>query len=304
MAKELTAPDIFSFDGLKKLDNEALLDRLEAVDNQATLIRWRILYELRCRFKSDTLFGQFIAELKNARTICDSSRGVIYREYKAGEFCERHNIQSLESAGVLKSTIYLLSKASNDDISEKIFKDIKRKNLPLIEVERLIAQAKSITIEKEPDELERMSYEEPRPAERYVIPVVDGIAIEPEPEPLDEELEQDETEDNLEQLGEDIEDAIEHEETVQPMALSKGVTMVDGVPKLIASTQKGNNTVYRRLLLEELSNMDMSSASDDTAITETLLLWKSYRRAFIRQIPIGQGCIKKLGDMLYNKQVG
>ncbi|POZ49583.1 hypothetical protein AADEFJLK_04649 [Methylovulum psychrotolerans] len=135
---------------MKDLDNEQLVDRLEQVDNQATIIRWMILWELRKRFSSDKLFGQYLAELKKSNatiTICDSSHQQIFREISAGRFCERNNVTNIASIGILKSAIYALSKPSNEDISDNIFQEIKNRNIPVNEVNRLIAQAKAITID-------------------------------------------------------------------------------------------------------------------------------------------------------------
>ena len=132
------------FSDLKKLKNDELLDRLEQVDNQATLIRWRILWELRQRFKSDKLFGQYIAELKATRAICAGSTQDINRALHAGRFCAQHRITNLNSVGLLQSAVYALSRPVNEPIADEVYQKIKNKNMPVKEVERFIEQAKAV----------------------------------------------------------------------------------------------------------------------------------------------------------------
>src|SRR5659263_102007 len=86
---------IWSFSDLKKLSNDELINRLEQIDNQAMLMRWRILWVLRQRFPSDRLFGQYIAELRATRAICAGSHQDVNRALHAGRFCERHQITDL-----------------------------------------------------------------------------------------------------------------------------------------------------------------------------------------------------------------
>ncbi|MFA5920092.1 MAG: hypothetical protein WC856_02225 [Methylococcaceae bacterium] len=309
MAREI---DVFSFEGLKKLNEDELLDRLEQVDNQATLIRWRILLELRRRFSSDQLFGQYLNNLRASRTICSSIPKKVTREIHAGRFCEKHNIISLEQIGCLKQTIYDLSAPKNADISDEVFRQVKKKSLPINEVQRLINQAKSITVASEHEQEESIDtdYDEDSTHGKYTIQVIEGIAIEPEKDDrIDIEDEPEEPEDDqtlyIEQIAEIVEEEIEQDEPVKPMALAPQhkVIMVDGIPKLQVSTGHGNNAVYRRLLIEELSKMDMSNITEEQAIHETLTLWKSYGLAAIRQVPIAKGIINKLSEMTYHKKV-
>jgi hypothetical protein len=145
--------DIWKSSDLKKLTLEALLDRLERVDNQASLLRWKIFSAIRAHFLSDKLYGQYLAELRENPNYAGliGTQQDAHRSACAGRFCEKHGINNLNDAGILKSTVYALSRPANADISDSIYKQIKKKSLPLNEVERLIAQAKAITGEVVPE---------------------------------------------------------------------------------------------------------------------------------------------------------
>jgi hypothetical protein len=117
--------DIWKSSDLKKLTLEALLDRLERVDNQASLLRWKIFSAIRAHFLSDKLYGQYLAELRENPNYAGliGTQQDAHRSACAGRFCEKHGINNLNDAGILKSTVYA----------------------------RLIAQAKAITGEVVPE---------------------------------------------------------------------------------------------------------------------------------------------------------
>jgi hypothetical protein len=176
---------LFDIPNLKKLSNDELVSRVEQVDDQALINKWLCLWELRTRFKSDKLFGQYLAELQAdpTRSICWGKN--IGRIINAGKFCEKHKITNLEKVGILQSSIYALSQPINADVADQVFRQIKNKNIPNKEVERLIAQAKAVaTIEftPEPKPVEVMEYDKPH--EKITIPVINNVAqIDLPPEP-------------------------------------------------------------------------------------------------------------------------
>ena len=174
---------LFSFDGLKKLSNDELIERIEQVETQALIIKWRIWWTIRQRFRRNVQFGDYVASLRenpNYAHIVDSQQQ-ISRAINAGRFCEKHKITSLEQVGILQSSIYELSKPINEDVADKLYKQIKHKNLPNIEVQRLIAQAKAVETIEQPENnvVDLMPYNQTLP--RY-IPVVDNVAQLPEVE--------------------------------------------------------------------------------------------------------------------------
>lgn len=149
--KDIQSESIWSSDNLNKLSNDDLIDRLEQIESQSMLIKWRILWTLRQRFSSDTLFGKYLASLKSESTryIIASGSKTITKSIHAGRFCEKHKITSLEDVGLLPSSIYALSRPIYEDISDNVFKKVKKKNLPNKEVEQLLEQAKAVfTIEQ------------------------------------------------------------------------------------------------------------------------------------------------------------
>jgi hypothetical protein len=172
---DVTKDDLWSFNNLKKLTEEQLIDRLTQVDNQATLIRWRILAELRSRFPSDKLFGKYVA---TQEIFTSKSSSAIYHECNAGRWCINNKVIDLNRLGIKKSVVYMLASPKNKDISNKLFIKLKNQHYSISEVEKIIEQERSITIEKEAEiqESELITYHEH--VEPYTIPVVNGIAIE------------------------------------------------------------------------------------------------------------------------------
>ena len=93
---------IWSVVNLKKLSDNDLIDRLDACEAQGTLIRWRILWELRQRYESDKLFGQFLSELRLTRPNWAWSQTDISRSIAAGRFCEEYKLSDLNKAKIIK----------------------------------------------------------------------------------------------------------------------------------------------------------------------------------------------------------
>lgn len=167
---------IWSFSDLTKLSNDDLVNRLEQVDNQAMLMRWRILWVLRQRFPSDRIFGQYIADLRATRAICAGSHQEVNRALHAGRFCERHQITDLKSTGLLQSAVYVLSRPTNEYVADEVYKKIKNKSVQVKDVERYIEQAKAVlTIEKQPQQPIEIDYEHEL-TERQIILNNDNIA--------------------------------------------------------------------------------------------------------------------------------
>ena len=140
--------DFWGSNDLKKLTREALIERLILVDNRATLLKWRILASLRAKFTSDKLYGQYLDEIRKNPEYAHliGKQQDMNRAALAGSFCEEHNITDLREAGLIKSTVYELSRPQNAEIQDKIYRTVKGKRLPLEEVRRLVKQEKAFTI--------------------------------------------------------------------------------------------------------------------------------------------------------------
>jgi hypothetical protein len=143
--------DIWSCTGLNRLTNEDLLDRIDKVDANSCLIRWHLLWELRKRFAKSWGFYSYLESMKNQYFICEAPRQTISREVNAGKFVERHNIHDLSKSGILKSTIYELSRPGNEKVSESIFRQVRHKSLSTDLVIAMLNDAKTVaTIEHAP----------------------------------------------------------------------------------------------------------------------------------------------------------
>jgi hypothetical protein len=144
---------ILSDSGLNKMSNDDLINRLIQIDNQATLMKWRIWWVLRQRYESNILFGKFIEELgeDSIRALCPNNTREIHRSHTAGKFCELHGINDLSTIGLSQTVIYELSRPVNESIAGEVFKIIKNQKTQVKEVKRLLDKARSI----EPDVLGR-----------------------------------------------------------------------------------------------------------------------------------------------------
>jgi hypothetical protein len=97
--KDIQAPDnLWSVSALRNLSREDLLSRLKSIDNEYTVMKWRIWWAIRQDFPSDKLFGQYINELRESPKYADivGSQTEIHRAYCAGRFCEKYGIKACQ----------------------------------------------------------------------------------------------------------------------------------------------------------------------------------------------------------------
>jgi hypothetical protein len=165
----------WSLSDLARLTDDQLIDRLEQVEGQGYLIKCRILWELRQRFDSDRLFGQYLNEVRESTNPAwASSSSDISRSIAAGRFCEQHKINDLTKAKIYKGAVYALSMMQDVESAGKILSEIRQKNVAVKEVERMIEQSKAVATIEQPEAVARD--QEPTPGR--VIQVVDNQAIE------------------------------------------------------------------------------------------------------------------------------
>jgi hypothetical protein len=174
---------------LKGLKVEELEDRLqdithqaEAIDDQAKMMTWYIFKKIRDEFPSDKLFGQYILDLSRinpTHALCVTSQQTRNKWVNAARWCEKMKIISLPEAGLSQTAVFLLASPAYQDISHAIYTEIKGKNVPVSDVQRYIAQARSITVEPENKEnpVVYMDYEQ-EPTPLRVVPVERNIAQE------------------------------------------------------------------------------------------------------------------------------
>jgi len=118
---------------LKELSLDDLAVRYEEIDRQSHLLKGKILLEARSRFESDKEFGRWIA----TQTLCLGSGTQKTRNrlmHLADFFTNDRDMQ-----GISITAAYEISSPSNSEIAEKVYKEVREKNLSVKEVKELIA---------------------------------------------------------------------------------------------------------------------------------------------------------------------
>jgi hypothetical protein len=277
---------IWDMDELKKLTLDELVDRFENVHQQYTLMTWKIMLRIREHFKSDKLMGQFLSELRERdpyHTLCTCSQVTLHRWIQAARFCERQRITDIHKTGMDKTALYHLSSPKNSEVAGKVYAEIKKmkladrgEKLSVPDVERMIEQAKSITVEREP--IEHEAHEIIEHAPPRLIEVKDNIAQIPEV---------------LEQYQEPEEPHNAPVHAAIPETAQIDWTHVELVDEdeLEADIRLDNNVRRRKALLAELFSLEAYYVSDEQAIEELIRLAKTYRMSAAGRIRLYQGCI-------------
>lgn len=260
---------IWSLSDLKGLKPDQIIDRIEQIDNQALLYKWRLYWALRQKFPSNIEFGHYLVALRERphSPFLDSQQ-VINRYINAGRFAEQHKIGSLEQAGVKPSVIYLLSRPQNSDIADAIFQSIRRKNILHKDVQIMLDQARAVATIEQPWrasnllEGEVLREEPPKPVE-LMQPEQAAVVSEPA-----------QAQAAVSRLMQSILE--EEPETVKPMT-------------------------RRRELILELSNMDNGAVSDDEILEDYALLDKSYGRTLLKLAELHNNRKNIIQDAIYKK---
>ena len=280
---------IWSLSNLKKLTPDEIVDRIEQIDNQAFLYTCRLLWELRQRFPSDIHFGQYIEGIRNHPThpVKLGKQPRINKMLHVGRFCNEYKISDISKSGVLQSAIVELARPVNKDIAGSVLHEIRRANLPIKDVLRIIEQKKAVfTIEKLEKRkqylLEKGIPEEEVEAEivkhrKYTVNVDNGV------------IEGAFNNDPMSLLGSEIIEA--------PEANLDTLSDDDAI-NLIIEPKEHNR---RHELLRELADLDATKLSTDDQRDELLLLAESYKLSFIKLIPVFQSCIKRLQVLMWQK---
>jgi hypothetical protein len=284
---------IWSLADLKKLEPDQIIDRIEQIDSQSELLKWRLWNALRLRFPSNNEFGDYIAALRNdpVHAICVDSQQNINRFIHAGRFCERHKIGDLNKAGISKSVIYLLSSPANAGIADEIFQSIRRKNVLHKDVQRMIEQAKAVvTIVKQPEpplqQPERMDYEQ-HPSEHRESPIIEGVVVQ-----------------------ETAAVQSVHQTTVinvqQAPALPEVAEAATGLMRHVAiygenEQINSDNLAKRHDLLLNLLDLDATHLTEEQLKAEAKLLANSWRVSFMKQGALLIEAGKEILDKGYGK---
>ncbi len=163
---------------------DELIEQLDSINQQFSLVRWRIWWEIKKKVGKDTQkFNQLLKELRvSDRTNCliESDGSImndkkIQRAWKCGRICELLNIENINKTKIRQQSILLLEQIDDDDAIKRIFKEIKGKNITSVKaVQEVIDNELKVvhTIEQKVDVIDS----EPKPS--YIVPVIDSIAQE------------------------------------------------------------------------------------------------------------------------------
>ncbi|MFZ2172349.1 MAG: hypothetical protein WAW61_22275 [Methylococcaceae bacterium] len=277
---------IFSFTDIKNLSDQDVLYRIDSITQQSELIRWRLWAGLRDRYPSTNAWGAFLEEARNRHDRADCVIDVrdVYRCVLAGKFCERHKIGDLNKAGIKKTVIYLLSQKGNAAVSDRIFQEIRRRNVSIETVQRMIEDAKReieqdkavLTIDKQPEAQTPELMEYDRPVEPYT-PIIERVVIAEPVEDLDPITSQ------LRSVDLKLE-TLRHE-----------VTLDNEAREMRAS-------VNRRMdLILELSHENAAYLTEQQQKDEIKELVKSYQLGFLKEAGLLQACAKEIAAKGYGK---
>lgn len=125
----------FDVETLEKLTLDELAIRYKEIDRQSQLFKGQILLEARRRFPSNIEFGDWRSV--NFTELSSSNTGKLInlaKFFQGGRTLE----------GIPVSAGYLLAAPSNEDIADKVYTEIKNKNLKFDEIKEIIAQNKYI----------------------------------------------------------------------------------------------------------------------------------------------------------------
>lgn len=118
---------------LEKLTLDELAIRYKEIDRQSQLFKGQILLEARRRFPSNIEFGEWRSV--NFTELSSSNTGKLInlaKFFQGGRTLE----------GIPISAGYLLAAPNNEDIADKVYNEIKDKNLKFDEIKEIIAQNK------------------------------------------------------------------------------------------------------------------------------------------------------------------
>lgn len=124
--------DVIDKSSLKNLTLDELAQRFDDIEQQAQLFQGRILLEARNRFKSDTLFGEWVAEVGGA--LCSCGRQHRTKLMNLARFFDRRELDKISVTAA-----YEIAAPVNADVAKDVYEYVKGKNLPVAEVKRQIA---------------------------------------------------------------------------------------------------------------------------------------------------------------------
>jgi hypothetical protein len=282
---------IWSVANLKKLSIDELEDRLDQVEKQSTLIKWRIWWSIRQKFgENDKAFGKYVQSLRDRSTppAWLGSPRDITRSIAAGRFCEQHRVSDLNSVKIYKESIYALIEVKDEKIASEILHKIRRTNTVPMDVKKMITDATTVvsTIEKSvPGTVQAMDHEQP---EKYTLQVEKSIIhgeVIPEPAQSQQQV-------TIEPSEPEISPAITESSTALMMQV---IAEAD-------EDQVIKNSINRRMnLILELAGEKAAYLTKDQQKEEIKLLVRSYQLSFLSEAGLLQECAKDIAAKGYGK---
>jgi hypothetical protein len=277
-------------------------DRQDVLNRQYMLIKWRICMLIRDKFKSDKLLGQYFNEFREKNpghplSVC--SQQTFNKWVNAARFCEEHKITDLNTVKLYPESIYALSAPKHKDISEEVYKEVRKKNIPAVEVKRIIEQRMSVlTIEKKDDiqEPEKMDYDRSEASELRHIEVSKGIAQTPEVLAQESEKKAQKEHFHKPVLGEllhAVKETLFHHQATEE-------THDDEIAEYHAPEKVDDP--HRKEMLHLMSQMDASMISDDEIVEELMIFMQQYRRTGLKLIPLFQAAIDRARPNVYPRR--
>jgi hypothetical protein len=273
-------------------------DKQDVLNRQYIITKWRICMYIRDKFKSDKLFGQYLNEFRDKNpthplSVC--SQQTFNKCIHAARFCEDHRINDLNVVKLYPESIYALSAPKHKDISEEVYKEVRKKNIPAVEVKRIIEQRMSVlTIEQQPEtqEPEKIDYSDSEASELRRIEVSKGIAQTPEV--LAQESEKKEHTEHfhkpvLGELLQAVKEKMFHHQTVETH---------DEEEAEYHEHDKLDDP-HRKEILHLMSQMDASMISDDEIVGELMIFMQQYRRTGIKLVKLFTAATDKAKHSVY-----
>ena len=118
---------------LEKLTLDELAVRYKEIDRKSQIFKGQILLEARRRFPSNIGFGEWRSVNFTELSSSNTGKLINLARFFQGE-------RTLE--GIPVSAGYLLAAPNNEDIADKVYNQIKDKNLKFNEIKKIIAQYK------------------------------------------------------------------------------------------------------------------------------------------------------------------
>lgn len=275
IGSEITNIAVESTQTLRRLTVDQLVDKWDQLEDDYILLKWKLAMLISDKFKSKIEFGQFLQELRITNpnhALCVITQQTLNRYAHAARFCDRFGIYDLKAIRISPTAIYQLSKPANEAIVDKQFIDkIKKKSLPVAEVERLIYQAHSITGSVVPEPSQT-------PAKKRIEPPAEKLA---DIQAVSEDYAQVNA---FEQVAEEVDREIEQPEVVAPIDLSSVVvqTMVE--------------------IEEDEELKPRAELTDEELATNVMAYLEGYGKPWIKMIPIFQLCIDKAKLRVYGSK--